>query len=723
MAGGTPLRSLARDTSGVAIVSSDVALGLAAAEKATTAFAAEMAAISNSYELTVELSEVMGNPRELDPARANLLRALTLPAEAVALEVGPGWGSLTRYLGERVRVVDALTSDPSSALITRARVTDLENVQVFAGRIDDIPDDSAYDLVVISDLDDIGWSSSNPDEARRGLALLATRLAPGGRVALVATNRLGVKRQAGGTDREAIAGAELEAGEQFSVTELEQLFTEAGLAPASYGVFPDQWSPRVVMNVPRLRMAASPLVLALPSFPSPDPAGALPRTGDEADLWASWVASGLGADVVNAVLIVAESPSASVPLWPSTNLATYWSAGRSTEHSAENSVELNSDGTVHIRREHLADRAVPTDAIVTLAPSIEQYVDGDDFVREVAVARGIDEVQALLARWIDLVDSKIAAGGPVLWDLVPHNLILRGDTVNPIDQEWVLAGDDWHPVIRRGIFWLASRLAERRAVPEWFDGDSIADGAIQLGELVGLAPESRWLEDFYFEEAVAVSGMLKPDPRYTQEERIPQIREQLTRTGSGSWHRVARPPTLAESYVELRTQTGESRVMERENMSITQSIGRTRVELVAREAELAERESELVARDARIEALETSISDLRVEEQHTALKHRDHVVGLQAQLVTANTEVHALGVALLAANATIEELTEKNSGTIAKLRSALERTKASLAETRTALRKERATSKSRAQQIRALKSSRTWRIGSAFLKPLSIFKR
>ena len=37
--------------------------------------------------------------------------------------------------------------------------------------------------------------------------------------------------------------------------------------------------------------------------------------------------------------------------------------------------------------------------------------------------------------------------------------------------------------------------------------------------------------------------------------------------------------------------------------------------------------------------------------------------------------------------------------------------------------KERATSKSRAQQIRALKSSRTWRIGSAFLKPLSIFKR
>jgi len=49
------------------------------------------------------------------PARANIVRALRLPAEADVLEVGAGCGAITRYLGETCARGRRAGADPRSS--------------------------------------------------------------------------------------------------------------------------------------------------------------------------------------------------------------------------------------------------------------------------------------------------------------------------------------------------------------------------------------------------------------------------------------------------------------------------------------------------------------------------------------------------------------------------------------------------------------------------------
>ena len=85
----------------------------------------------------------------LEPARANVLKALELPAGARVLEIGAGCGAVTRYLGETCALVDALEPVPARATVARERTRDLPNVEVFVGELDDLPDVESYDIVVV----------------------------------------------------------------------------------------------------------------------------------------------------------------------------------------------------------------------------------------------------------------------------------------------------------------------------------------------------------------------------------------------------------------------------------------------------------------------------------------------------------------------------------------------------------------------------------------------
>src|SRR5690606_28550559 len=85
----------------------------------------------------------------LDPARANIVRALDLPADARVLEIGAGCGAITRYLGETCAVVDALEPVPSRARAIMERTRDLPGVKVFIGHLDDVPDVPSYDVIVV----------------------------------------------------------------------------------------------------------------------------------------------------------------------------------------------------------------------------------------------------------------------------------------------------------------------------------------------------------------------------------------------------------------------------------------------------------------------------------------------------------------------------------------------------------------------------------------------
>src|SRR5699024_4192017 len=118
-----------------------------------------------------------------------IVRCLDLPASARVLEVGAGCGAVTRYLGETCALVDALEPVPSRAAAAAARNADLDNVQVFVGEIADVPDEAAYDVVVvIGVLEYVGAGTAERAPYAQFVRELAARLTPAGTLALAIEN-------------------------------------------------------------------------------------------------------------------------------------------------------------------------------------------------------------------------------------------------------------------------------------------------------------------------------------------------------------------------------------------------------------------------------------------------------------------------------------------------------------------------------------------------------
>ncbi|HEV2780592.1 MAG TPA: rRNA adenine N-6-methyltransferase family protein [Actinophytocola sp.] len=94
-------------------------------------------------------------------------------------------------------------------------------------------------------------------------------------------------------------------------------------------------------------------------------------------------------------------------------------------------------------------------------------------------------VTELLAGWRELVRAE--AAHPGLWDLVPHNVLVDGPALRPIDLEWTHAHAGVREVTERGLLVLAHHLTEAGwagAAP----GGTMRELAGWLGVLLGLDP-------------------------------------------------------------------------------------------------------------------------------------------------------------------------------------------------------------------------------------------
>lgn len=83
--------------------------------------------------------------------RVNFLDALQeiIPKDAAALEIGSGCGTITRWLGERFRTVDALEEYVNRAEITRFRTKNMDNVNVYCGNPFNTIFNRKYDFIIL----------------------------------------------------------------------------------------------------------------------------------------------------------------------------------------------------------------------------------------------------------------------------------------------------------------------------------------------------------------------------------------------------------------------------------------------------------------------------------------------------------------------------------------------------------------------------------------------
>ena len=443
----------------------------------------------------------------LATARANLLRPFALPKDAVVLEIGAGCGAITRYLGEHCGWVDALEPVLSRARAARARVRDLDNVEVFVGSLGDLPADQDYDVVVVVGvLEYVGEGSADLGPQQAFLGQIEGVLRPGGSLLLAIENRLGVKYLAGaGEDHTGRVYDSLEGypagtiARTFSRSELTGLLESAGLAPSFYCAFPDYKLPRAVLS-DALFASVPPLAWRIPQFPSPDRVGRSSRALNEERLWRALVQDGLGPNFANSFVVVAQKGPRrgdGDDLWPLGQLAAFYQPDRRAVYATQTLV-CERDGTTVFRRSPL--RPVPAGR-----PPLGGLQDPGRVHEESALAEGTDLLEVLegadddllasyLRRWVAVAEAEaLDRGGWFEPDLLPHNLVETADgSLEIIDREWrpsVVSRDEF---LARGVLVPAFKLVWRTPPSRW-PCDSFGEAAVYLGVMVGLDPSGDWL--------------------------------------------------------------------------------------------------------------------------------------------------------------------------------------------------------------------------------------
>ncbi|NQX29543.1 methyltransferase domain-containing protein [Microbacteriaceae bacterium VKM Ac-2854] len=466
--------------------------------------------VSSATDISSTSDEMLANAVDwpqiyhVDPARANVLRALDLPADAVALEIGSGCGAITRYLGETVAHVDAIEPVLDRARVGRLRTRDLENVEVYVGQVQDLPDEERYDLVVVVGvLEYVGGGSADPAAYLDFLAACRSRLKPGGTLIIAIENRFGVKYLAGapedhyGLPYVGVDGyPQGELARTFSRHELGALLDEARFGSRSLIAFPDYKLTRTVLDPDRLEgIPAQELLAAVPTFPSPDWVGTRAEGADERRLWLGLVEARLAAETGNSFLVLAHKGEAAAhTLWPESRAARYFSRERRPVFTSVATVDRFGDDVTVSRLPLIGDVVAPgRDAVV--ASSIA-FVPGIDLIDRLRSATG-SEARALVEGWRELAESA-AERGALSFDFVPHNLRLTAaGSLAFIDDEWRATLASAEPVLRRGVLLTAVHLQRTGILPPWSAEAGIevgADIALLLGSWVGLPADGAWIE-------------------------------------------------------------------------------------------------------------------------------------------------------------------------------------------------------------------------------------
>lgn len=537
----------------------------------------ELAAQSTGWPLSYFLS----------PARANVLRALPLPHEAVVLEIGSRAGALTRYLGETSALVDALEPDAAMARLTAARCAGLDAVAVHQTWLDDVPATPTYDVVVAVDV--LGELAERQTSLQDFITQCWARMKPGALLVLSADNVDGVRHRSGGLPPERGVASSVRPP-WLSISDLRDAVAGAGLHVSTRSAFPDHRQTKVLFDHGALAAVDPRLVEVLPSFPSPSYGTPTVRPDLEGTLWSSLVAAGDADRSANSVVALISDGRP-----PSLAPAIYWSLGRAAALSACNRI-LVEDGAVVVDRQHTYPEAPGPDGPLRFRPHVEPYARGRSLVAHLAGTADPAHAERLLRDWVSLVED-VAERGDVPWDLIPRNVVVdAAGTMRPIDQEWHLDGATADVVVHRGAFWLASDLLGSSPRPAWLCGRTLGQVADFLLRLAGQHVGPDWLDEFVRDEAAATSFVSPLNP--------PQSRALVERQNGRILTAISRSTPGEPSDDGDRTPAADSPSLQ----AVVDSLLATN------------------------EQLRDQIEQLDRQRRHEALTQRDHAIGLTAEL-------------------------------------------------------------------------------------------
>lgn len=470
--------------------------------------------------------------------RANIVRPLTLAADARVLEIGAGCGAITRYLGEVAGVVDAVEPTPARARVARLRTRDLDTVEVFAGWLEQIPREPTYDAVILVGVLEYVGARDGLEDRVRMLSEAAARLRPGGAVVCAIENRLGVQYLAGAPEEHvgrAFAGVDgyPQPGpvRTFSRADLERLFSEAGLVPRTQHVFPDYKFARVVYADSLLSPAAAPLAWRAPNFPSAGSPHPRARLASEERLWRALVQTGAGGQFANSFLVVA-TPGEEPGPWPTDLHAAFYAVNRRSEFACETRVTGDASAPRLFRRRLGFGEA--------RSGTLSHRAEGSSWHAGIPLLELLEDApEAELARrlteWRELVERTPPETEGANIDHGPNHILVTGDRFVTVDAEWFDSSYGPDAVVARGLLHAALTLADCRAPECWPEGsERVADVLLALARASGAPEVVDRLEEVLRREAellaeVQVAPADSPEWEGAVEQRLADLRAALDR--------------------------------------------------------------------------------------------------------------------------------------------------------------------------------------------------
>lgn len=550
----------------------------------------------------------------LHPSRANVLRALSISSDARVLELGARAGGLTRYLGERSALVDALELDPALATVAAARCRDLDGVQVSVGWLDVVPERSAYDLVVAVDV--MSELADHDMTLTDFVARCRSILTPDGVLVMAADNGESLSAALGGRHRPVpVPGG---GPAVVRADDVESAVTAAAMQSMTLSAFPDHRHAQIMFSHPQLAEIGDGLLADLPKFDAPPTGSTHADPAAQQRLWTAMVADGTADGRANSFVVLASVAAPTLD-----DVATFWSIGRSAANSARNRVRYEAGRPVIVR-----ERAHPeaeTHAPLRLRPHTEPVVEGisisDLLRRDVTLLRAHE----ILSQWVRLVRSH--PEGAVPWDLIPRNVLVRpDDSMEAIDQEWELDGATTDGVLARGWFWLANELVSSPRRPSWLTPGSVGRVAQHLRQISGVEQDPFWLETFYSQEADQSAYTFPICPPNSHASQSHKNRGDLMALSQSGDSRNASPdvapPADPESVTVLHSMIAS---LGDENDTLRAHI---------RSLELQQRRAALVHRDHAMGLVAEAelVRDHLARVQRESRRHKERTVTLQKQI-------------------------------------------------------------------------------------------
>ncbi|MBR5163928.1 MAG: methyltransferase domain-containing protein, partial [Schwartzia sp.] len=240
----------------------------------------------------------------LSDMRQALFGWYDMPKDADVLEIGCGFGALTGVLSERAAHVAAQDDSLFRARACAKRWAMKDNIDVYAGRLRDIPFPQRFDVITLVDiLPRVAGGKKALAPYSAYLKSLLAYLKPQGRLLLAMDNRLGLKFFCGSPDpySDELFGELSEPhgeGRLFTRSELVEIFSTAGFAHWKfYYPLPDYRLPQFIFTDAALPGPSLGEVM-LPYDPTPDT-----RVLPEETLYADIVQNGLFPAAANSFLI------------------------------------------------------------------------------------------------------------------------------------------------------------------------------------------------------------------------------------------------------------------------------------------------------------------------------------------------------------------------------------------------------------------------------------